>query len=108
MSEKIPVKASWCSHCRCPEIYRRGSPCPDHKGADELPADHSGPNAYTPSAWVLSVVGQLYSVYWPGEGKTLWRCDGYDPRHGFWMRNETTREQRNVSERAIGRTYHQE
>jgi hypothetical protein len=35
-------------------------------------------------------------------------CDSYDPRCGYWMTplGEPTRERRNVSERAISRTYH--
>jgi len=43
-------------------------------------------------------------------------CDSYDPRQGYWMTradapeenktDEHTQWRRNVSERAIGRTYH--
>ena len=37
----------------------------------------------------------------------VYRCTSYDSRQGFWMRNETDpSDWRNVSERAIGRTYH--
>ncbi len=34
-------------------------------------------------------------------------CDSYDPRCGYWMTNEATQERKNVSERAIGATFHQ-
>lgn len=34
-------------------------------------------------------------------------CDSYDPAIGFWMTEEGNPDnRRNVSERAIGRTYH--
>lgn len=36
-----------------------------------------------------------------------YRCVAYDWRTGWWMRNETTGELRDISERAIGRTYHE-
>jgi hypothetical protein len=57
---------------------------------------------YEPSDWVVEVVGKTYNG-WQG----TYECFGYDPRHGFWMRNiADPKDQRNVSERAIGRTYH--
>lgn len=37
----------------------------------------------------------------------VYRCTSYDSRQGFWMLNEQNpSDWRNVSERAIGRTYH--
>lgn len=34
-------------------------------------------------------------------------CDSYDPNLGFWMTNvDDPEDRRNVSERAINRTYH--
>lgn len=34
-------------------------------------------------------------------------CDSYEPRRGYWMTDISNKEnRRNVSERAIGRTYH--
>ncbi len=37
----------------------------------------------------------------------LYFCDSYDPRLGYWMTNVLDEgDRRNVSERAIGRTYH--
>ena len=99
----IPRDPSWCSMCRCPEHYGDGSPCSAHRGAGGHPAPYDGPHVYEPSNWVSSVVGQRYR----GSDGT-YVCDGYDPRHGFWMRDVATGEQRNVSERAIDRTYHRE
>ena len=48
-------------------------------------------------------IGYIYRG-WNGQ---MYYCDSYDPRCGFWMTNvlvETDR--RNVSERAIDRTFH--
>lgn len=37
----------------------------------------------------------------------VYRCTSYDSRCGFWMQNEADpKDWRNVSERAIGRTFH--
>ena len=110
MSDRIPAKASWCSHCRVPEHYKRGSPCPEHKAKDGTACDYGGPYVYDPSTWVLSVVGNHYRAYriFPDGSDRLvtYICDGYDPRHGFWMRDETDGYQTNVSERAMNATYH--
>lgn len=58
------------------------------------------------------VVGQRFKA-WDGH---VYVCDSYDPRIGFWMTREDAPEtnkadtegtwRRNVSERAIGRTFH--
>lgn len=41
---------------------------------------------------------------WDGK---VYFCDSYDPRIGFWMTEVgNTENRKNVSERAIGRTYH--
>lgn len=38
---------------------------------------------------------------------TVWRCTSYDSRCGFWLQAEDDPKHRiNVSERAIGRTFH--
>jgi hypothetical protein len=59
---------------------------------------------------VLEVVGGKYRApRWSGSGPfpiIEYVCDGYDPRHGFWMRDPTDGYQTNVSEAAIDRTYH--
>jgi hypothetical protein len=35
-------------------------------------------------------------------------CDSYDPRIGYWMTNvDDPTDRKNVSERAIGRTFHE-
>jgi len=37
----------------------------------------------------------------------VWFCDSYDPRIGYWMTEVGNKQNRkNVSERAIGRTFH--
>lgn len=39
---------------------------------------------------------------------TTYRAESYDPSHGFWMVNEEDpTDRRDVSERVIGRTYHE-
>jgi hypothetical protein len=48
-----------------------------------------------------NVVGKTYKGF---DGTYL--CFGYDPREGFWMRSVDSERQTNVSERAIGRTFH--
>jgi hypothetical protein len=80
-------------------------PCAEHKGDDGQLVFYAGPNVYEPSKWVLEVVGGRYRA--PGDGGAIvtYVCDGYDPRSGFWMRAPGGA-QRNVSERAIDRTYH--
>lgn len=50
------------------------------------------------------VVGQ-YFVGWTSE---VYLCDSYDTSMGFWMTNILDpKDRRNVSERAIGRTFHE-
>lgn len=40
-------------------------------------------------------------------GSATYRCTSYDSRQGFWMENEEDpADRRNVSERAVGRTFH--
>ena len=39
---------------------------------------------------------------------TTYYCDSYDPTCGFWMTNRNDpSDRRNISERAIGRTFHE-
>lgn len=90
---KIPRDPSWCSYCVSPDRV-----CDHHVDGKE----YSGPDAYDPSEWVLENVGKRFTSF-----ERPYLCFGYDPRHGFWMRDEASGEQRNVSERAIGRTYHE-
>lgn len=102
MSGRIPKKSSDCS--RCAKYGRNGrfegfEPCADHPNGD----DYSGPELYEPSEWVQHVVGRRY---YGAFNDGIFLCTGYDVRAGFWMRNvEDPLDLRNVSERAIDRTY---
>lgn len=96
---KIAKDPDWCSDCRNSGDPQHG-PCPYH-GRERR--EYDGPYLYEPSEWVLQVVGKRYNAF-SFDHPVL--CVGYDPRHGFWMREEGTGVERNVSERAIGRTFH--
>lgn len=63
------------------------------------------PDDYEPTSWVKSVVGKRYKFDF-----RVYECFAYDPRQGFWMRTVDKGEfrQTNVSERAIGRTFHED
>ncbi len=102
---KIPRDPNWCSFCVAPEQWREAAgPCQFHRGPKGETIHYAGPDAYDPSEWVLEVVGKRYR----GSDRT-WVCFGYDPRHGFWMQTvdeEAPERKANVSERAIGRTFH--
>jgi len=90
----IPRDPSWCSYC-----VTSGRRCGDHASGD-----YGGRDVYEPSSWVLSVVGERFRS-WDG----VYRCFGYDPRNGFWMQavsGERMGRKTNVSERAIGATFH--
>jgi hypothetical protein len=51
-----------------------------------------------------STVGQRFN----SDSRT-YLCDSYDPEIGYWMTNVADpTDRRNVSERAIGRTFHKE
>jgi len=42
---------------------------------------------------------------WDGN---IYFCDSYDPSCGYWMTDEkNSSNRRNISERAVGRTYHE-
>lgn len=50
------------------------------------------------------VVGKTFRAW---DGKNYY-CDSYDPSCGFWMTaKDDPKIRRNVSERAIGRTFHE-
>lgn len=52
-------------------------------------------------------VGRRFRA-WRDGGPAVYFCDSYDPTMGYWMTNEADpSDRRNVSERAIGRTYHE-
>ena len=63
------------------------------------------------------VVGHTFAAYCPYDSKpAVYYCDSYDTKIGYWMRREDCPEEhkqdesgkwrRNVSERAIDRTFH--
>lgn len=45
--------------------------------------------------------------YFRGYDQIVYFCDSYDSDIGFWMTPIAEGERKNVSERAIGRTFHQ-
>jgi hypothetical protein len=96
----IPKPHEWCSYC----IQGKGKPCEHHAGPNGTFVEYTGSQAYSPTAGDLATVGKKYR----GFDQRIYECFGYDPRHGFWMRtvDEGEPRQTNVSERAIGRTYH--
>jgi len=52
---------------------------------------------------MMTTVGKRY-VGWNGH---VYYCESHDPQLGFWMLNvDDPSDRRNVSERAIGNTYH--
>ena len=55
-----------------------------------------------------SVVGRYWAGYGSDQGATvIYYCDSYDPACGYWLTNtHNAADRRNVSERAIGRTFH--
>lgn len=95
---RIPKHHTWCSYC----IEGNGVLCEHHRAPDDSHCEFTGPYAYEPSAWVLSVVGKHYRAW---DDKT-YLCIGYDPRHGFWMQDINSPKKTNISERAIDRTFH--
>lgn len=98
MSEyKVPSDPAWCSRC-----IEGKSPCGDHRAPDGTAQSYAGRDVYEPTPWVLSIVGGRYRSH---RGVDV--CTGYDPRNGFWMQSVLNpQNMTNVSERAIGRTFH--
>jgi hypothetical protein len=103
MSGEIPKLHTDCAVC-----FRDKSLCDAHRSKDGQPVPYEGPDLYEPSAWVREVVGQRYSAWsYKRSASAIFLCTGYDPRCGFWMVDETdSTDVHNVSERAIGRTFH--
>jgi hypothetical protein len=106
--------------CRIQHIYQDSYfrvPCDDPENAWALlmqEPGESGPPAHKADD---GLVTEDYRVvpeegdYYPGRRfrgpEGVYRCTSYDSRQGFWMLNEQDpSDWRNVSERAIGRTYH--
>ena len=59
------------------------------------------PTNYIPTSWVKSVINNEYR-----SSGIIYKCIGYDPECGFWMEDPNTKELKNISERAIDRTFH--
>lgn len=54
------------------------------------------------------VVGRYFAGYsLQVEDSQVYYCDSYDPRIGYWLTCLKGTERKNVSERAIGGTFHQ-
>lgn len=102
---KVPTKSTDCIYCYkydqlTNKITHGNQFCSDHPNGN----DYTGFEVYEPSEWVKEVVGKLYKGSF-SEG--TYQCTGYDPKAGFWMKNvDDPTDIRNVSERAIDRTYH--
>lgn len=103
---KVPAKSTDCVGCHvyihgvgCVHNYN-GLFCPDHPGGQ----DYTGHDVYEPSDWVIETVNKQFRGPF---NECTYLCTGYDPRAGFWMKNvDNPADLRNVSERAIGRTFH--
>jgi hypothetical protein len=75
----------------------------------EEPAPEDDPNIITPKKRPdHPVVGKYFGGHSYKHDKTqIYYCDSHDLRAGYWMTNVSDSEDRkNVSERAIGRTFH--
>ena len=76
----------------CIEL-ERGTP--EEYRVEEVASNHAVGHRFRGSNWR------------PPYGPVVFRCTSYDSRQGFWMENEADPSDRhNVSERAIGRTFH--
>lgn len=92
-------------------VRRAGKPCPDHTGPTGAAAEFSGRDAFDPTPWVLDVVGSFFKANnWLSVEQDppmdVFICDGYDPRHGVWVKDLRTGVARNISERAIDVNFH--
>ena len=107
----IPKKHTNCSYCILGGRLDWPDPgaappepglCKDHKGEDGQPVEYTGHDAHEPKS--LYTIGYRFRAW----DKRTYLCTGYDPRHGFWMRSvdEGKPILKNVSERAVGRTFH--
>lgn len=103
MDNRIPRKSKDCVYCHkhvSGTCYVYDKPCKDHPNN----SDYTGYNVCELSDFVNQTVGKYYQGPF-ADGTFL--CTGYDIRAGFWMQDiNNPNNLRNVSERAIGRTYH--
>lgn len=95
----VPRDPKHCRYC-----VNQAEPCRDHMGPHGIFTEYNGPDVYEPTEWVLSVIDKNYNA-WDGY---KYKCIGYDRRCGFWMQEVNGLRLTNVSELAIGRTYHKE
>ena len=111
MNNTIPRKSTDCRYCHdfdesSLEIRHASEGVCDHCCHHPGGKDYTGSNMYTPSEWVQATVGKRFDYPFGDEGDKEYLCTGYDYRCGFWMRSTKTGKLKNVSERAIGRTFH--
>lgn len=103
MDGRVPANPLWCSACLRISFPRLGGICEDHRGPSGKSKTYKGDNLYVPSEWVLEVVGSRYR----GHDAHTYKVIGYDPRCGFLIQDEAaSNDVRDISERAIGRTFH--
>lgn len=91
MSMGVPHVANW-------PLAR---PCSFHAAADGSFKECDTHDAYNPTDDVKDVIGCFMTGH---DGP--YRCIGYDRRCGFWVMNLSTGSLHNISERAVGRTFH--
>ncbi len=91
--------------------------CEHHRGPGGEPVLYEGFDAYEYESceWIRDLIGKrfrgpdVHAFEGGGWVTRVWTCFGYDPRNGFWLRAEDDGHPVrlvNVSERAIGRTFH--
>lgn len=69
--------------------------------SDDIKTPETHPDHHT--------VGHYFGGYSIAQnGTAIFYCDSYDPRLGYWLTNvENAADRKNVSEAAIGRTFHE-
>lgn len=114
---RVPRNPAWCSGCIAPEAYDGKTPCSFHRGPNGETVEYTGDDSYDPapdSRVRTEIVGKRF---WGGgydfdnrPVTRIYEVFGYDPRNGFWVRtvdnDEGPARQTNISERAIGGTFH--
>lgn len=87
------------------------APCPYHRDPDGRdPARRVVGLGTRVFHGLDEVVGKRFTAagWGDGDGIRVYECFGHDPRNGFWVRtiDDGVCRQANISERAIGATYH--
>jgi len=96
MQNQIPRRSKDCRYCQSESAKE---PCSDHPNG----VDYTGTEMYQPSEWIKSLLGQRFNAVFED---VQYRCTGYDPRAGIWMDAMDGSRRTNISERAIGATWH--